>query len=240
MRNLLSGVVIAGMLTALPVASCLANEQSGWSGEAELGFNRSTGNTETDNLLGRFAVRKDFLKWRNELKLEVIRSSEDSVNTKDSLLLELQTNRDFGDLYYAFGNLRHSDDKFAGFRTQTTLSGGIGWNVIKEEGHTLNLEAGAGYRRSEEQNTNIKTTEPTFVGGAKWAYQATETTELSNNFRVEAASDNTFYENEIAARVKINSSLGLKVSYLVRNNSDVPVGTEKTDTLTSVSLDYKF
>ena len=139
-----------------------------------------------------------------------------------------------------FGNLRHIDDEFGGFSTQSTLSGGVGWNVIKEEGHTLNLETGAGYRRSEEQGTGIKTTEPTFVGSAKWAYQATETTELSNDFRVEAASDNTFVENEIAARVKINSSLGLKVSYLLRNNSDVPVGTEKKDTLTSVSLDYKF
>ena len=104
----------------------------------------------------------------------------------------------------------------------------------------MNLEGGVGYRRSEEQGTGIKTSEPTFVGSAKWAYQATATTELSNNFRVESGSDNTFVENEVAARVKINSSMGLKVSYLVRNNSDVPVGTEKTDTLTSVSLDYKF
>lgn len=239
MNKFIAGALFTTATLAAPVAFC-ADDKSGWSGEVELGFNRSTGNTETDNLLGRAVVNKNFLKWRNNLKLEVIRSSEDSVRTKESLLLELQSNRDFGEKYYAFGNLRYIDDKFGGFRTQTTLSGGIGWNVIKKEGHTLNLEGGAGYRRSEEQGTGIKTSEPTFVGSAKWAYQATETTELSNNLRVESGSDNTFTENELAARVKISTSMGLKVSYLVRNNSDVPVGTEKTDTLTSVSLDYKF
>ncbi|MDM3870135.1 DUF481 domain-containing protein [Porticoccus sp. W117] len=239
MKTAIATALTAGFLLAsTPVV--LAEDDNGWSGGAELGFNRSTGNSETDNLLARVVVNKKFLKWSNEFKIEAIRSSEDSVRTKESILFEVQTNREFGDAYYAFGNLRHNDDKFGGFRTQTTLSAGLGWNVIKEEGHNLNLEAGVGYRRSEEQGTGIKTTEPTFVGSAKWGYQATETTELSNNFRVETASDNTFLENEIAARVAINSTLGLKVSYLVRNNSDVPVGTEKTDTLTSISLDYKF
>ncbi|MGS2724588.1 DUF481 domain-containing protein [Porticoccus sp. GXU_MW_L64] len=239
MKTTIATTVLAGLVMSLaPVA--FADDDNGWSGGAELGFNRSTGNSETDNLLARVVVNKSYLKWRNEFKIEAIRSSEDGVRTKESVLFEVQTNREFGDTYYAFGNLRHNDDKFGGFRTQTTLSGGLGWNVIKQEDHNLNLEAGAGYRRSEEQGTGIETTEPTFVGSAKWGYQATETTELSNNFRLESASDNTFLENEIAARVAINSTLGLKVSYLVRNNSDVPVGTEKTDTLTSVSLDYKF
>ena len=132
MKKLLVGSMFAGTLMAAPAA--FAADEEGWSGEVELGFNRSTGNTETDNLLGRAIVHKNFLKWRNDLKLEIIRSSEDSVRTKESLLLELQSNRDFGKRYYAFGNLRYIDDKFGGFRTQTTLSGGIGWNVIKEEG----------------------------------------------------------------------------------------------------------
>ncbi|UTW45394.1 DUF481 domain-containing protein [bacterium SCSIO 12696] len=240
MKTIVTPILLASCLLALPQAVLAEEDAEGWSGAAELGFNRSTGNSDTDNLLARVVVNKSFLKWHNEFKIEAIRSSEDSVRTKESVLFEVQTNREFGDSYYGFGNLRHNDDKFGGFRKQTTLSGGVGWNVIKEEGHTLNLEAGAGYRRSEEQGTGIETTEPTFVGSAKWGYQATATTELSNNFRVETASDNTFVENEIAARVAINSTLGLKVSYLVRNNSDVPVGTEKKDTLTAISLDYKF
>ena len=30
------------------------------------------------------------------------------------------------------------------------------------------------------------------------------------------------------------------LSYTIRNNSDVPVGTEKTDTFTAVALEYTF
>ena len=35
-------------------------------------------------------------------------------------------------------------------------------------------------------------------------------------------------------------SLALVASYTVKNNSDVPVGIEKTDTFTALSLEYIF
>lgn len=236
---------LAAVLAIAPAAACLAEDNTNsWSGEAELGFTRSTGNTDSENLLTRIKINKEYLKWSNELRLEAINSSEDDVRTKESYLMELQANRKFSDLTYAFSNLRHVEDKFGGFRKQSSVSFGMGWNVLREPDHKLKLESGLGYRRSEEQDTDgmpgETLNEPVFVGSAEWVYQLTETTTLSDTFRTEVGSDNTFTENEIAARVKINSSLGLKVSYLVRNNSDVPVDTEKTDTLTSISLDYKF
>ena len=43
-----------------------------------------------------------------------------------------------------------------------------------------------------------------------------------------------------ALTAKVNTSLALKVSLTIKNNSEVPVGTEKTDTETAVTLVYSF
>jgi putative salt-induced outer membrane protein len=35
-------------------------------------------------------------------------------------------------------------------------------------------------------------------------------------------------------------TLNLVFSYTIKNNSDVPVGTEKTDTFTAINIEYPF
>ena len=85
--------------------------------------------------------------------------------------------------HYAFGSLRHVDDKFGGFRTQSSISFGAGWHAIKSKGTTLDLEGGLGYRRSEEQNTGVTNSEPVFVGKGAWKHQLTETTEVYDQLR---------------------------------------------------------
>ena len=43
---------------------------------------------------------------------------------------------------------------------------------------------------------------------------------------------------ELTARLV--GALNLVASYTIRNNSDVPIGTEKTDTRSAISLEYAF
>lgn len=218
----------------------LPADESPLTGEAELGFNQSTGNTETDSFIGRLKLEKEFMKWQNQFKFEALRSSEDGEKTQQNFLAEFQSNRKLNDKEYLFGNLRVVDDEFGGFRRQSSATFGYGRKVIDNEKTSLNLEGGLGYRHSEEQDTGDSFGEPVALGRASWGYQWTETTKLTNELRVEGGPDNTYVENDFGARVKINGHLGLKVSYIVRHNTDVPVGTEKTDTLTAVTLGYTF
>ena len=56
---------------------------------------------------------------------------------------------------------------------------------------------------------------------------------------MEAGSENTFVQNDIALQVKINGVLALAVGYSVRHNTDPQVGFEKTDTLSTINLVYE-
>ena len=87
--------------------------------------------------------------------------------------------------------------------------------------------------REDEDNTIV-------TGEARYAYRISETATLSEDLLVESGDDNTYTESNTALTSKINGNLALKLSYLVKHNSDVPDGTEKTDKITSISLIYGF
>ena len=73
-----------------------------------------------------------------------------------------------------------------------------------------------------------------------WSWLLTPSTSLTERFLVEAGSDNTFIQNDLGLTVDMNSHFALKFGFQVRNNSDVPPGIDKTDTLTSANLVYNF
>jgi putative salt-induced outer membrane protein len=53
-------------------------------------------------------------------------------------------------------------------------------------------------------------------------------------------SDNTYIESLTELKASIVGNLALVLGYLWKHNTDVDPGTDKSDTLTSVSLEYKF
>ncbi len=57
---------------------------------------------------------------------------------------------------------------------------------------------------------------------------------------VEVGDKNHYTESTSAIKAKIRGSLALVASYVIKNNSDVPVGIEKTDRYTAISLEYGF
>jgi putative salt-induced outer membrane protein len=105
--------------------------------------------------------------------------------------------------------------------------------------HTLDGEVGFGARQSEDQ-LGVSQNETIVTGLLKYKWQFSETSEFGQLFRVEVGGENTFSESVTSISARLIGALNLVASYTIRNNSDVPVGTEKTDTRTAVSLEYVF
>ena len=68
----------------------------------------------------------------------------------------------------------------------------------------------------------------------------TETTQLFNDFLVEAGSDNTFMQNDLGIAVKISDAFAVKTGFQIRRNSDVIAPQKKTDRLFTTNLVYSF
>jgi putative salt-induced outer membrane protein len=239
-------VVLQAVVLSAP-ASLWAHEEVdpaapkyGWSGKGEFGLVSTSGNSDTFSLNLLAEVSYESEKWRHRFAAGALNSENDGDTTAKRYDLGAQSDYKLNEKSYVFGALRYDNDDFSAYEDQTTVAAGYGRQVLDTEKHKLKLEAGVGYRSSTVAGTGQSEDGVIFRGLAEWIWQLTPSTSLGDRFLVEAGSDNTFLQNDLGLTVAINSKFALKLAYQVRNNSDVPVGVDKTDTQTSANLVYSF
>jgi len=211
-----------------------------WKGEGDLAFNRATGNTDTNALLANLKLMYEAEKWRHTGQVEAINSSENDRRSAETYTLKVKSDYQLSDALYSFGAFRYEDNRFSGYEYQSSLTAGLGYQIIDTETTQFNVEGGAGYRRSEEADTGETFNEAVGIAAIRFHHELTDTTRFEGDVNVESGADNTFAESILALKVRINSRLALRVAYTVKHNTDVPDDTKNTDTLTSVGLNFNF
>lgn len=223
-------------LTAMLVAQPVRAE---WSGKAELGASMATGNSDNQSANGALAVTYKGDKWENLLGFMGNYGNDGDTTTAQRWEVRGQTNYSFTERAYWFGAGRYDDDRFSAYDYQASLATGLGYKFFDSKDTKLWVQGGPGYRVSKERDTGDRIDGVIFRGNAGLEKQITETTKIVDLFLVEAGSDNTYLQNNLGLEVTISGSLGLRVGYEVRYNTDVPPGVDKTDTLTTVGLQYE-
>lgn len=73
-----------------------------------------------------------------------------------------------------------------------------------------------------------------------YEWKLSDTATFTQDLLVESGAENTYLESKTALSASLVGNLALVVSYTIKSNSDVPLGTEKTDTFTALALEYAF
>jgi len=233
-------VCVAVLVVALYGLPAMAqNEEEGLSGLVALGYLATSGNSDSENLSLNFGGDYYAEVWHHSLDGRAIRASTSGVTTAEAYGLSWQSARDFGEKSYLFGRLAWDKDKFSGYDQQIREVVGYGRHFIKNDRHELNGEVGVGLRQSDLRDG---TSEDESIArlSVDYAFQLSETAEFKQLFGVESGSDNTYTESVTSLSADVWTNLAIVLSYTVKRNSDVPVGTEKKDTFTAVSLEYSF
>jgi putative salt-induced outer membrane protein len=210
-----------------------------WSGKATLGYLATSGNTENSSLNSGFEVAYTSGKWEHMLNMRAINSSESEQTTAEFYEAAWKTEYNFSENNFMFGRANWRKDRFSGYKTQMSQTAGYGRRIFDTGAHTLSVEVGAGARQSELQD-GMSEDDLILRGGLDYKWVFSETADFSQIFVVEAGDINTYIESVSALRAQLVGTLALVASYTVRNNSDVPIGTEETDTFTALSLEYVF
>jgi putative salt-induced outer membrane protein YdiY len=74
----------------------------------------------------------------------------------------------------------------------------------------------------------------------KYEYIVSETATFIQTILIEDGDENTYTESDTSLKIRIVGNLAAKMSYLLKRNSEVPSGTDKSDKITTVSLVYAF
>lgn len=232
--------VLAGVLGLVGVAS--ADEEAddgGWSGSARLGYLSTSGNSETDNLNARLTAEYATGAWLHRGIVAGVGAREDGRTIAEAYELGLRTTYDFNDFDFVFGRANWRKDKFSGFDQQFSQSLGYGRRLINQPRQHLNVEIGAGARQARQRDGN-RVNEAILRFGSDYEFRFNDVAAFNFDLSIESGEDNTFTEAVGAFTTKLMGRLATVVSYTVRNNSRVPEGTTRTDTFTSISLEYSF
>ena len=242
----LSILLLSMVATVVNAEDAKKAKTSPWTIEAELGYVNTTGNTETTSTKGVFDAVYEVEKWRHKLHAEAFgQETQDDVTGESVVSAERYqllgksdykfTERDYG---FALADLKK--DRFSGFEYEHVFALGYGRKVTKHEDMELDVEIGPGLRVYKVDNAPESEDEAVLRLSADYWWQFTESAKFTQKLKTDIGEEFTASESITGLSAAINSTLALKLTYTVRHKSKVPVGTEKTDTETAVTLVYNF
>lgn len=222
-----------------PTAVAAAEPDKGWSGKAALGYLATNGNTHSSSLNSGFGVAYAIGRWIHGLELKAINATEDEQTTAESYSASWKSEFNLTDRDFLFGRLNWRKDRFSGYDQQLSESIGYGRRIIDTGVHFLNAEIGAGARQS---NLVDGTAESDVIlrAGVNYRWQFTETAAFTQDVATESGEENIYIESITALKASLIGNLALVASYTIKNNSEVPAGSENTDRFTALALEYVF
>ena len=212
---------------------------SAWGGEAEIGILMTRGNTHTDSQNIKLGVHYTTGLWEHKLKVESLRTTDNGTVSADRSGADFRSTYQFSAVDYAFGALRYERDRFAGFDRRTTENIGYGRKLFNTPSFHWDVEAGGGARQTDyTDNTSTDEGIVRVATNLEWKFSATSA--FKQELFVEHGSANTLTQSTTSLKVKINSSLAMRLGLKVQDNSEVPDDKKHTDTETSLTLVYDF
>ena len=237
-RTLWAIALSVGMAHVHPV-NAVDNTDTTWKGEGELGFLRSSGNTDTQSLTAKLGLGREQVQWRHNGKLEAMTKSDSGTTTAERYFVAAKSDYKFHELTYAYAAADYEEDHFSGYERRMNQSIGLGRRLINQPALTLDLEVGPGARQNKRDDGTSENEATVRLGGNltwKITPNATFTEEFSSTF----GETNTTSRSVTALLTKISEAYAMKLSYLYKTTSEVPEGFSRSDAETAATLVYSF
>jgi len=258
--------VNAALVLAILSANALAEEQRPWEVEVELGAVATSGNTETTTVNAKLDAKQNLTRFRNEYIItslfkddEVLQDDDTKqkertadkyfISGKSAYLLDNEPQQDGKKSSYLFGFASYTHDKFGAYRTYETVSIGYGDWLYSNDTINWFVEAGPGYFRGEKVVAAEDPNAPDILEDEKGAllrlatefnWKFSQTAVFKQIASVEAGSGNKRILSETSVAASITNAMQMKLAFSVASDSSVAEGKEKTDTITSATIVYKF
>ena len=237
---------------ALAIAACLScsataeeSNERNWDASAELGWNVTSGNTDTSSLKTRLKVTHDLENWDNTYLFDGLRKEDEGEVSADKWLLSAKGNYKLDDpntFMYLFAQTE--GDGQGAFKNYNTLAFGYGERLYETETITLDADIGPGYTfftRNDDTESEDNSAIVRASAGLTWNISESATFEQTVSVDKELRNEkNTKTRLESSVSAKINGQLQMKFGLTVINNSEVSEDKKKTDTETSFTLVYAF
>ena len=242
-------------LALLLVASALSAQETAekpeekkkpaWQNKLELSYVTPSGNTENDTFASRLDSKFDRSGNRLFLNARLIVQNSSGRETANQFRANGRYERKFGNRLFALLETEFIRDAFSGYEYRWSAGPGLGYDVIADGRYLLKVYGAAVYyydkfEAGEMDIDDYLSMQATADASAKLQ----DNLEIANDFDFTISTqdeDNYFINNEVSARVRINTGLAVGLSYIARyENRPATPALEKLNTtfLTSLVLSF--
>lgn len=209
------------------------------SGEGEAGAFANTGNAPGIGLVGGFKMLIEGANWRVATAARADYQETADVVTREQYRFTAEPNYKFDDRGYVFGLGQFEQDRFQGFASRYSVSGGLGYSFLKDDTAKLSVKAGPAWRVTnpvgsarESVIAGLASVEAKFKLAPSLEYTQDASAYVD-------AKGSTFY-TLAALDSRLIGKLKARFSYMVQHETAPELGRLGTDTTSRLTLVYGF
>lgn len=244
-QNELAAAEKARQEQEIRTASALEN----WSGRGQIGASQSTGNSDNIGVSLALELQRNGIDWQHRLHGTIDYQRSNGLTSREQYLAAYEPRYQIDQSLFAYGLAQYESDRFQGFSSRYSLSGGLGYKVLESDTAQLSLKAGPAWRRVDYLDGSGDSSLGG-LAGLDFDWQLAKQLKLTQDANVVADgggtatvivdSNNTSVLATTGLEASIANGLTTRLSYTIDYNSNPPLGSVSTDALTRFTLVYGF
>lgn len=243
----LPGLAAADSTALLKQMTDQQDQTHHWNGSLLLGYNASTGNTQTNNYLAKFNISYNRKLWENTFNASIERAMSDQKTTAKKASTDYTSRWLFDKENYTYLNTGYIHDEFAPYIDTTNVGWGYGWRPVNNDKVLIQLQTGPGYqytKAAENESNGKQKKQHTFTANGKvdLTWRVNKHFKFTQSVGTVLSRQNCYYTITTAITTSLIGHLALQVSYNATHNTQVPRDSKRahTDTNTQLALVYAF
>lgn len=210
-----------------------------WTGEGEIGAFTSSGNAPGVGFVGSVKLLLEGQNWRIGSTGRVDYQEIANVVTRDQTRLSAEPNYKFSQRGYVFGLGQYEKDRFQGFLSRYSMSGGLGYRLFAQDNAKVNVKAGPAWRRT----TATTGEQETIVAGLASVdvnVKLTPSLQFTQDASAYVDAHGSTLYTLAALDTKLLGKLKARFSYMVQHETAPETGRVGTDATSRLTLVYGF
>lgn len=220
-----------------------------WSGDGQIGFFQSSGNTVSMGLTTQIALNREGINWEHKFLAAADFRRNNGATDREQFMAVYEPRYQINGRLFAYALGQYERDRFQGFSGRYSFSGGLGYRVIDNDALRLSVKAGPAWRKTQFGNGTSERNIAA-LAGLDFDWRVSDRIKLTQDTNAVADaggsavaivdSNNVTLNFVTGLDGKISNSLTARLSYTVEYDSNPPAGAVSTDTLTRFTLVYGF
>ena len=220
-----------------------------WKGRGQIGAFQSSGNSDNVGVTLSLAVTRRGIDWEHRLRATGDYQRSNGRTSREQFLAAWEPRFQIDEDLFAYSLAQYERDRFQGFTSRYSVSGGLGYKLLEGSAAQLAVKAGPAWRYVDFVDGR---TDSSLGGlaGVDFDWKIAKALTLTQDANVVADtggaatvivdSTSTSILATTGLEAKLSDRLTTRLSYTVDYNSNPPPRSVSTDTLSRFTLVYDF